>query len=58
MRDRALSLALAVLAILLFAGIFIEPKPQLSHSMASSLDQGEQGFAAFFQWLKARNVPV
>lgn len=58
MRDRALSLALAVLAILLFAGIFIEPKPQLSHSMASSLDQGEQGFAAFFQWLKVRNVPV
>ena len=58
MRDRALSLALALLAILLFAGIFIEPKPQLSNSMASSVDQGEQGFAAFFQWLKARNVPV
>lgn len=58
MRDRALSLALAVLAILLFAGIFFEPKPQLSNSMASSLDQGEQGFAAFFQWLKVRNVPV
>ncbi len=58
MRDRALSLALAVLAILLFAGIFIEPKPQLSNSMPSTLDQGEQGFAAFFQWLKVRNVPV
>ncbi len=58
MRDRALSLALALLAILLFAGIFIEPKPQLSNSMASTVDQGEQGFAAFFQWLKARNVPV
>ncbi len=58
MRDRALSLMLALLAILLFAGIFIEPKPQLSNSMASSVDQGEQGFAAFFQWLKARNVPV
>ena len=58
MRDRALSLALALLAILLFAGIFIAPKPQLSNSMASSVDQGEQGFAAFFQWLKARNVPV
>ena len=58
MRDRALSLALAVLAILLFAGIFIEPKPQLSNSMASTLDQGEQGFAAFYQWLKVRDVPV
>jgi len=58
MRDRALSLALAVLAMLLFAGIFIEPKPQLSNSMASTIDQGEQGFAAFFQWLKARNIPV
>ena len=58
MRDRALSLALAVLALLLFAGIFIEPKPQLSNSMASTLDQGEQGFAAFFQWLKLRNVAV
>ncbi len=58
MRDRALSLALAVLAILLFAGIFIEPKPQLSNSMASTIDKGEQGFAAFFQWLKVRNVPV
>ena len=58
MRDRALSLALAVLAILLFAGIFLEPKPQLSNSMASTIDQGEQGFAAFFQWLKARKVPV
>lgn len=58
MRDRALSLALALLAILLFAGIFIEPKPQLSNSMASTVDQGEQGLAALFQWLKARKVPV
>ena len=58
MRDRALSLALAVLAILLFAGIFIEPKPQINNSMASTIDQGEQGFAAFFQWLQARKVPV
>ncbi len=58
MRDRALSFALAVLAILLFAGIFIAPKPQLSNSMASTVDQGEQGLAALFQWLKARKVPV
>jgi hypothetical protein len=58
MRDRALSLALALLAILLFAGIFIEKKPQLSNSMASTQDQGEQGYAVFFQWLKARNIPV
>ncbi len=58
MRERALSLALALIAILLFAGIFIEKKPQLSNSMASTEDQGEQGHAALFQWLKSRNVPV
>jgi hypothetical protein len=58
MRDRALSLMLAILALMLFVGLFFEPKPQLSNSMASTEDQGDQGLAAFYSWLKERDLPV
>jgi hypothetical protein len=58
MRDRALTMALALLAVLLFAGLFMQPKAQLSYSMPHSEDQGEQGQAALFQWLQLRKLPV
>jgi hypothetical protein len=58
MRDRLLSIVLALLALALFAGIFVPPKPQQSNSMPHTLDKGEQGLAALFQWLSQRKLPV
>lgn len=58
MRDRALTLTLALLALLLFCGLFVERKPEVKSSMASSVDIGEQGVAAAFHWLQNRDVPV
>lgn len=58
MRDRALTLALAVLALLLFCGLFVERKEEQKSSMASSVDIGEQGVAAVYHWLERRGVPI
>ena len=58
MRERLLSLVLALLALLLFAGLFIEPKPQKQLTMPSSADRREHGLSALSAWLSARDIPV
>lgn len=58
MRDRALTFTLAVLALLLFCGLFVERKTEQKVSMASTVDIGEQGLAAAFHWLQRRGVPL
>ncbi len=58
MRDRAVTFVLAILALLFFVGLYTEPKRQQQTTSANTADQGEQGLAAFFQWLKTRDTPV
>ncbi len=58
MRDRLISLVLALLAIAIFVAMFFQGEKKISSSMPHTEDRGEQGLASFYQWLKARGVLV
>jgi hypothetical protein len=58
MRDRLISLVLALLAIVIFVAMFFQGEKKISSSMPHTEDRGEQGLASFYHWLKARGVLV
>lgn len=58
MRDRLMSMVLALLAIVIFVAMFFQGEPKISSSMPHTEDRGEQGLSGFYQWLKARGLNV
>lgn len=58
MRDRLISLVLALVALAIFVAMFFQGEAKIASSMPHTEDRGEQGLAGFYGWLKARGVNV
>jgi hypothetical protein len=58
MRDRLMSLLLALLAIVVLCAIFFQSEAKIETSMPHSEDRGDQGLASFYHWLQLRGVAV
>lgn len=58
MRERLWTFGLALLAMLLFVGLLMPPKPKEEYTRAASNDEGNLGLSVFYHYLQAQNLPV